>query len=106
MSTDLITGHTIYRISSNECRPLINIEDIDKELTHKWLQSSCLQAEIEGLLIAAQDRRVARRNYQHKIIKNGTSPKFRLCHEFDESIEHITSGYAVLARKEYLERRS
>ena len=44
------------------------------------------------------------RYYQHKIIKNGASPKCRLCHEFDESIEHIISGCPVLARKEYLER--
>ena len=80
-------------------------EDIDKELTHKWLQSSGLKAETEGLLIAAQDQSLATRYYQHKIIKNGASPKCRLCHEFDESIEHILPGCPVLARKEYLERQ-
>ena len=44
-------------------------EEIDKELTHKWLQSSGLNAETEGLLVAAQDQSLATRYYQHKIIK-------------------------------------
>ena len=79
-------------------------EDIDKELTHKWLQSSDVKAETQGLLIAAQDQSLATRHYQHEIIKNGASTKFRLCHEFDESIEHITSGCPAQPRNEYLER--
>ena len=79
-------------------------EDIDKELTHKWLQCFGLKAETEGLLIAAQGQSLATRYYQHKIINNGASQKCRLCHEFDESIEHIISGCPLLGRKEYLER--
>ena len=82
----------------------IDKADVDKELTHKWLQSSGLKAETEGFIIAAHDQSLATRCYQHKIIKKGTDPKCRLCHEFDESIEHIISGCPVLAKKEYLER--
>ena len=73
-------------------------------MTHKWLQSPGLKAETEGFIIAAQDQSLATRYYQHKIIKNGTDPKCRLCHEFDESLEHIISGCPILAKKEYLER--
>ena len=75
----------------------IDRADVDKELSHKWLQSSGLKAETEGFVLAT-------RYYQHKIIKKGTDPKCRLCNEFDESIEHIISGCPVLAKKEYLER--
>ena len=82
----------------------IDREDVDKELTHKWLQSSGLTAETEGFIIAAQDHSLATRYYQHKIMKNGTDPKCRLCHEFDESLEHIISGCPLLAKKEYRER--
>ena len=78
--------------------------DIDKELTHRWLQSLRLKSETEGLIIAAQDQSLATRYYLHRIIKNGIDPKCRLCHEFDESVEHIVSGCPVLAKKEYLER--
>eukprot|EP00795_Rhopilema_esculentum_P000151 gene151-9768_t len=38
------------------------------------------------------------------IIKDGTNPKWRLCHEYDETVEHITSGCPVLAKRKYLEQ--
>ena len=76
----------------------------EQMLKHEWLQSSGLKAETEGFVVAAQDHSLATRYYQQKIIKNGTDPKCRLCHEFDESIEHIISGGLVLAKRKYLER--
>ena len=64
-----------------------------------------MKAETEGLVIAAQDQSLPTRwYYQHKIINNGTDPKCRLCHEFNESIEHILSGCPTLAKKEHLAR--
>ena len=66
--------------------------DVDKENTHKWLRSASLKWETQGFIIAAQDQSLATNNYQSKIIKDGTNPKCRLCHEYDETIEHITSG--------------
>ena len=87
------------------------MDSAQRELTEQkstknfqWLKSSGLKAEMEGFVVAAQDQSLATRYYQHKIIKNGTGPKCRLSHEFDESIEHIISGCPVLAKKEYLER--
>ena len=76
----------------------VNKSDIDKESTYKWLKSSSLKGETEGFIIAATN------NYRNKIIKDGTNPKCRLCHDYDETIEHITSGCPVLAKREYLER--
>ena len=82
----------------------VNKVDVDKEGTHKWLKSASLKGETEGFIIAAQDQSLATNNYRNKIIKDGTNPKCRLCHEHDETIDHIISGCPVLAKKEYLER--
>ena len=82
----------------------VTIEDVVKEGTHKWLKSASLKGETEEFIIAAQDQSLARNMYRNKIIKDGTNPKCRLCHEHDETIEHITSGCPALAKKEYLER--
>ena len=56
-----------------------------------------IESETKDLLIAAQDQSLAIRYYQHKIIKNGIDPKCRLCHEFDESADHIISCCSALA---------
>ena len=82
----------------------VNKVDVDKEGTHKWLKSASLKEETEGFIVAAQDQSLGTNNYRNKIIKDGTNPKCRLCHEYDETIEHITSGCPVLAKKEYIER--
>ena len=82
----------------------VDREEIDKEVTYKWLQSLGLKLETKGLVIAALDQCLPTRYYQHKIISNGTDPKCRQCHEFDESIEHFISGCPALAKKEYLAR--
>ena len=78
--------------------------DVDKNKTHQWLRSAGLKAETEGFIMAAQDQSLYTRNYQAKIIKNGTSPKCRFCDKFDETIDHLISGCHVLAPNEYQNR--
>ena len=82
----------------------VYISVIDKESTYKWLKSSSLKGETEGFIIAAQDQSLATNNYRNKIFKDGTNPKCRLCYDYDETIEHITSGCPVLAKRKYLEQ--
>ena len=53
--------------------------DVEQEQTHQWLQSAGLKAETEGMMIAAQDQTPATRSYHHRIMKDGTDPKCRLC---------------------------
>ena len=80
--------------------------DVDEMETHKWLKSSGLKSETEGLIIAAQDQSLMTKQYQSKIIKNGMSPKCRLCNEYDETIDHIVSGCPVLAKSEFIQRNN
>jgi len=80
--------------------------DVDTTLTNKWLKSSGLKPETEGLIIAAQDQCLPTRSYKHRILKDGTNPNCRLCGKFEETTEHITSGCPVLAVKEYIHRHN
>ena len=49
--------------------------DVDQEKAHQWLRGMGLKAETERSIIAAQDQSLFIRNYQSKIVKNGTDPK-------------------------------
>ena len=78
--------------------------DIDEKELHQWLKSSGLKSEAESLIIAAQDQCFMTKQYQSEIIKNGPNPKCRLCNEFNETIDHITSACPVLAKSEFIQR--
>ena len=78
--------------------------DIDETETHKWLKSSGIKSETEGLIIAAQDQSLMTKQYQSEIIKNGANPKCRLCNEYNETIDHIVSGCPVLTKSEFMQR--
>ena len=78
--------------------------DVDETETHKWLKISGLKSETEGLIIAAQDQNLMTKQYQSEIIKNGMNPKFQLCNQYNETIDHIVSGCPVLAKSEFMQR--
>ena len=78
--------------------------DVDQEQTHRWLRSSGLKPETEGLIVAAQDQSLATKSYRHYIIRDGTDPTCRICGRFDETINHIISGCPELAKTEYIHR--
>ena len=44
-------------------------QDIDETETHKWLKSSGLKSETEGLIVAAQDQNLMTNQYQSEIMK-------------------------------------
>ena len=56
--------------------------------------------------MAAQDQSLSTQLYHSNIIKDGTDPKCRLCHKYNESIDHIVSGCPTLANNEYTERHN
>ena len=78
--------------------------DVNETETHKWLKSSGLKSETEGLIIAAQDQSLMTKQYQSEIMKNGMNPKCRLCNQYNETIDHIVSGCPVLAKSEFMQR--
>ena len=71
-------------------------------------QSSVLNSETEGPIIAAQEQGLAKRSYQAKIIKDVTDPMCRICnsHRYDERIDHIVSAYPELAKTCYIQKHN
>ena len=72
--------------------------------TWEWLHRSDLKRETEGLLVAAQDQALRTNWIRSKIHKDGTQSSCRLCHNLDETIDHVLSGCSKLAQGEYKAR--
>ena len=83
-------------------------EHISAKLSYRFLQNGQLFPETEGFILAIQDQVIATRNYQKVIIKNGTitDDNCRKCHQFPETIDHITAGCKLLAGTEYTSRHN
>ena len=80
--------------------------DVDGYKTNQWLRSTGLKAETEGLIIAAQDQSLPTKSYFARIVKDGSSPLCRICHKYEETVDHIISGCPELAKTDYLERHN
>lgn len=81
-------------------------KDVDVCESNQWLRTAGLKSETEGLIIAAQDQSLKTRYFSSKIIKDGTDPNCRICGQFQETVDHITSGCPELAKTEYLHRHN
>ena len=72
--------------------------------TWEWLHRSDLKRETEGLLVAAQDQALCTNWIKSKIHKDGSQASCRLCHQRDETIDHILSCCPKLTQGEYKAR--
>ena len=70
--------------------------DVNQEKTHRWLRGMGLKAETEGFIMAADYQSLFTRNYQSKIVKNGTDPKSRFSDQYHQTIDHLVSGCPIL----------
>ena len=57
-----------------------------------------------GLNFVAQDQAVNTKYLRAKVIKDGSN--CRVCEQFQETVDHITSGCPELAETEYLHRHN
>ena len=48
-------------------------------------------------IMAAQDQSLFTRNYQPKLQKNGADTKCQFCEKFEETVDHLVSGYPTMA---------
>ena len=82
-----------------------NMESVaDGANTWNWLHQQDLKKETEGLIIAAQDQALRTNMIKFSIDKTSPSPRCRLCHNRNETVDHILSGCEKLAQSEYKKR--
>ena len=56
--------------------------------------------------MASQGQAIRKNYFKNKILKQEIESKCRLCKQHEETIDHLTSGYPILAKNEYLMRHN
>ena len=72
--------------------------------SYRWLKSGDIKGETESTIVAAQDQAISTNYFKNKIFTEEIESKCRLCKQHEETIDHLTSVYPILAKNEYLMR--
>jgi hypothetical protein len=85
------------------------IRSIDKQLiseddTFLWLSKGNLKAETESEGVAAQDQALQTKYHAAKLLQTEKDSECRLCHQFEETVDHIISACRILAKEQYIKR--
>jgi hypothetical protein len=80
---------------------------IDKHLISEkdmflWLSEGDLKAETEREIVAAQDQALQTKYHATKILQTEKESKCRLCHQFEETVDHIMSACPILAKEQHI----
>jgi hypothetical protein len=60
---------------------------------------------VTKIIVAAQNQAISTKYFKRKIMKEEIESRCRLCKEYEETIDHLTSGCPILEKNEYLIRR-
>jgi hypothetical protein len=77
---------------------------VDKEQSYRWLKYGDIKGETESTTVADQDQAISTNYFKRKILKEEIESRYRLCKEYEETIDHLTSGCPILAKNEYVIR--
>ena len=72
-------------------------EEIDKDLSWKWLVQSDLKVQTEAAICAAQEHALRTNYTKNKIDKTSENPLCRMCDERGEIVQHIICECKKLA---------
>jgi hypothetical protein len=72
---------------------------VDIEQSYRWLKSGDIKGERESKIMAAQDQAISTYYFKNKILKEEIENKCRLCKQHKGTIDHLTSGCPILAKK-------
>jgi hypothetical protein len=77
---------------------------VNEEQSYRWLKFGDIKAETESTIVAAQDQTISTKYFKRKILKDEIDRRYRLCKEYEETIDHLTSGCPILAKNKYVIR--
>jgi hypothetical protein len=77
---------------------------VDIEKAYRWLKSGDIKGETESTIVAAQEQAIIKNYFKNKILKDEIESKCRLCKQHEETVGHLTAGYLILVKNEYLMR--
>jgi hypothetical protein len=63
-----------------------------------------IKGETESTNVAARDQAISTNYFKRKILKEEIESRCRLCKEYEEAIDHLTSGCPILTKSEYVIR--
>jgi hypothetical protein len=72
--------------------------------SYRWLKFGDIKGETESTIAATQDQAISTNCFKRKILKEEIGSRCRLCKEYEETIDHLTSGCPILAKNEYVIR--
>ena len=79
-------------------------EEIDKELSWKWLVKSDLKVQTEATICAAQEQTLRTNYTKNEIDKTSENPLRRMCGERVETLQHIIYECEKLTQREHKRR--
>ena len=79
-------------------------EEIDKDLSWKWLVQSDLKVQTEATICAAQEQALRKNCAKNKIDKILENLLCRMCSERAETMQHIICQCKKLVQREYKRR--
>jgi hypothetical protein len=77
---------------------------VDKEQSYRWLKFGDIKGETESTIVAAHDQAISTHYFKRKIMQEEIESRCRLCKEYKETVDHLTSGCPILAKNEYIVR--
>jgi hypothetical protein len=58
----------------------------------------------ESAIVTPQGQEISTNYLKNKILKEENECKCRLCKQYEDTIDHLTSGFPILAQNKYLMR--
>jgi hypothetical protein len=77
---------------------------VDKEQSYRWLKFGDIKGETGSTTVAVQDQAISTNYFKRQFLKEEIESRCRLCKEYEETIDHLTSGCPILAKNEYVIR--